>query len=544
MLEDHLLGNNAVCAWPPLMFLEGPSYRSESFELHKILRAWYAGKPHAQNAAKPTLSTAKPTLKQRRLQRYTAKPTPVFEFLSRPPERPRIRYRYRSGPGPDPLDLEEPNRNAPAKFGQCDRALSVPLTARKTLATALAKFVQRLIAVRATLAKQRWSSVQDFCVGLADPNVSNHQNHGPEDEQVEARSITSRMLQAVENDPSRPVRRVYDAVLQEEEEPDAAPSFNTVRTQLQRRRDAFVPAIPSEVEDVVIEDHWRETWDGHQYLSHQDNDWGILIFCTNRNFRKLEQCDVLYVDGTFKSCPRPYSQFVTIHGLYQGRVLPFVMALMADKTVGAYRQVLRHVRGKVRDLTGHRLRPERVVVDFEVSLISAIEIELPHAAISGCYFHFCQSMWRRIQHLGLAGRYREDDRLRKFLRKLMAIGYLPVALVRLNFFQLLRSRSTQRLVAQHPALRDFFRYMRDNYVNPDGSFPVAWWNVFERNNDTRTNNHVEGFHQRWNSTIGRAHPSLWLFLRKMKDEEKLTKVKIAGADRGDPPPPGRESGET
>ncbi|KAI8481610.1 hypothetical protein Bbelb_407100 [Branchiostoma belcheri] len=61
-------------------------------------------------------------------------------------------------------------------------------------------------------------------------------------------------------------------------------------------------------------------------------------------------------------------------------------------------------------------------------------------------------------------------------------GYLPAALVRLNFFELLRSRSTQRLVAQHPALRDFFRY---NYVNPDGAFPVAWWNVFERNSDTR-----------------------------------------------------------
>jgi hypothetical protein len=31
--------------------------------------------------------------------------------------------------------------------------------------------VQRLIAARATLAKKRWSSVQEFCVGLADPSV-------------------------------------------------------------------------------------------------------------------------------------------------------------------------------------------------------------------------------------------------------------------------------------------------------------------------------------------------------------------------------------
>ncbi|KAI8493505.1 Fibrinogen- domains (FReDs) [Branchiostoma belcheri] len=49
--------------------------------------------------------------------------------------------------------------------------LSNPVSARKMLATAPAKFVQRLIAAPATLAKQRWSSVQDFCVGLADPSV-------------------------------------------------------------------------------------------------------------------------------------------------------------------------------------------------------------------------------------------------------------------------------------------------------------------------------------------------------------------------------------
>ena len=45
------------------------------------------------------------------------------------------------------------------------------VSARKTLTTAPPKFVQRLIAARATLANQRWSSVQDFCVGLAGPSV-------------------------------------------------------------------------------------------------------------------------------------------------------------------------------------------------------------------------------------------------------------------------------------------------------------------------------------------------------------------------------------
>ena len=52
-----------------------------------------------------------------------------------------------------------------------DTVSSNPVSARKTLTTAPPKFAQRLIAARATLAKQRWSSVQDFCVGLTDPSV-------------------------------------------------------------------------------------------------------------------------------------------------------------------------------------------------------------------------------------------------------------------------------------------------------------------------------------------------------------------------------------
>ncbi|KAI8488020.1 Neurexophilin [Branchiostoma belcheri] len=51
---------NAVYARPPLMFLEGPSYRSESFELHKILRAVRRG----QFSAPAKFTPAPPTPSQ------------------------------------------------------------------------------------------------------------------------------------------------------------------------------------------------------------------------------------------------------------------------------------------------------------------------------------------------------------------------------------------------------------------------------------------------------------------------------------------------
>ncbi|KAI8509448.1 hypothetical protein Bbelb_132960 [Branchiostoma belcheri] len=61
---------NAVYARPPLMFLEGPSYRSKSFELHKILRAVRRGQfsaPAKFNPA-PPLNVAQTSLE--RLQAF------------------------------------------------------------------------------------------------------------------------------------------------------------------------------------------------------------------------------------------------------------------------------------------------------------------------------------------------------------------------------------------------------------------------------------------------------------------------------------------
>ncbi|KAI8517541.1 hypothetical protein Bbelb_035580 [Branchiostoma belcheri] len=281
--------------------------------------------------------------------------------------------------------------------------------------------------------------------------VSPHLNHGPKDESVEARRVTCRMLAAVEADPSQPARRVYDEVVQEEEDMANMPNFRTVRTQLERRRTAFAPPIPHDVDDVVIPGQWAETWDGHQFLSHQDNDWGFIVFATDRNYRKMGRCRVLYMDGTFKSCPEPYYQVLTIHGLYHGCVIPFVMALLVDKTVGAYRALLDHVQRKVRQESGHRLRPDQIVSDFEVGLMAAYQTEFPGADTSGCYYHFTQNLWKHIQQLGLARPYRQDEHLKKFLRKTMSIGYLPVPLVRMNFDQMLQDISARRLMVRYPA---------------------------------------------------------------------------------------------
>lgn len=45
------------------------------------------------------------------------------------------------------------------------------------------------------------------------------------------------------------------------------------------------------------------------------------------------------------------------------------------------------------------------------------------------------------------------------------------------------------------------------------------------------------FNKRWNTLVGRKHPNLWYFIRKMRAEELRTSNKIMSCNRGDPPPP-------
>jgi len=161
--------------------------------------------------------------------------------------------------------------------------------------------------------------------------------------------------------------------------------------------------------------------------------WGIALFVTGHNVRRLLDCGTIYVDGTFRTAPHPYVQMITIHGLYRGVVIPLCFSLVSGKTVGQYRQILQHIAGRIRTVCHRRWRPVTVVCDFEIALITALQTELPRTRIRGCYFHYTQSLWRKVAALGLASRYRSNSsrgrRMRKVIQKVMALGFLPSLLV-------------------------------------------------------------------------------------------------------------------
>ena len=253
------------------------------------------------------------------------------------------------------------------------------------------------------------------------------QHNHPDDTDFTQRILVRRGMQAeATQDLTRPVRRVYAAEvarIQRQGDGDRSqiPSFESVKSAIKRTRSQTLSPVPRHVQDVAIDGPWAETWMHERFLQYLDNDWGVAIFCTNENLRQFAQCQTVYMDGTFKVCPSPYNQVFVIMGDFHGFVIPFVHVLMENKTVGAYRQVLQRLKRLVRRLAHQAWAPHRVITDFEVGLQTAVQTELPATTISGCYFHFTQALWRKIQDLGLSGPYRQNQRLRGVLRKVMAL---------------------------------------------------------------------------------------------------------------------------
>jgi hypothetical protein len=52
----------------------------------------------------------------------------------------------------------------------------------------------------------------------------------------------------------------------------------------------------------------------------------------------------MFIEGTFKCCPKFFEQLYTIHGYSNGHYIPLVFALLVSKSEDTYHKFLQHVR--------------------------------------------------------------------------------------------------------------------------------------------------------------------------------------------------------
>lgn len=137
---------------------------------------------------------------------------------------------------------------------------------------------------------------------------------------------------------------------------------------------------------------FRRLWLGDIHNEYQT----ILIWATNETLSLLRYNSHVFIDGTFNSCPKDYSQCLIImtYDLGTESFIPCVYALMSSKHEYLYSVVLHEIIF----LLEFKWMPKFITCDFEIALIKALKYEFPESCIIGCYFHLKKAMKRKLEN--------------------------------------------------------------------------------------------------------------------------------------------------
>ena len=250
-----------------------------------------------------------------------------------------------------------------------------------------------------------------------------------------------------------------------------------------RKTNALAPANPTSRADLHIPEAYTVTTAGEEFLlANIGQTDKILIFSTTSNLRCLGESELWHADGTFKTAPNIFTQLYTIHCVKNNITFPCIFALLPNKTEATYGRLLENVKRLALE-RGINLNPREIMSDFELGFINACKRQFPTTQSRGCFFHFSQCLWRKIQqHADIAEKYKADDDFALNLRQIPALAFVPVTKLVESFGDLMQ---TPFFAANENLLIPFTDYFEDVWIGRPGRVsrrPVMFmheiWNSF------------------------------------------------------------------
>ena len=276
----------------------------------------------------------------------------------------------------------------------------------------------------------------------------------------------------------------------------------------------WLGTLPTNTNEIHLTEQYERTSDDKRFkLFDTNDDDRIIAFCSDAGLQKLSKCDQWHVDGTFKSAPVIYYQLFIIHGFLFGFMFPCCYILVKNKDYNCYKKVFENLK----EHSGmYELKPKRITCDFELALIKSLRFHFPNADIKGCLFHFGQCIWKTVSVCGFKKKYNKDEEFKLFVKKLIALALVPIDNVVTAFHLVEENLPTTSLIATDKIIN----YFQSTWLN--GSYSLDLWN-HSTTIGPRTNNHVEGFHLKFNFKA--PHPHIFKLINVFKRFESTYNVK-------------------
>ncbi|RWS19389.1 uncharacterized protein B4U80_04466, partial [Leptotrombidium deliense] len=166
----------------------------------------------------------------------------------------------------------------------------------------------------------------------------------------------------------------------------------------------------------------------------------------------------------------------------------------------------------------------------------------------GCFFHFCQAVYRKIKSLPEVYALHEnpsnlDNSLE--IRQITALAFVPSQEIIDSFSVLVSSEFFARNEASILPLIDYFEGIRIGRSIGGSSrrrapiFPISVWNCYyvALEGLPRTNNSIEGWPRAFQSLISAHHPTIWTCIDGFKKDYSIGEIKIEQFAAGIPGSP-------
>ncbi|KAE9544414.1 hypothetical protein AGLY_001593 [Aphis glycines] len=356
---------------------------------------------------------------------------------------------------------------------------------------------------------QRWTCYLNYCkcyLKLNDNNSiifnsDNHNHQKPHEETLNRLQFNNTLKRkAILDISTKPSKLIHTEIRTNNLPPLTLSDVTLIRRNIRNSRNSIHPRLPKSSLETQNSLNNMEilTNTGEPFMIINDIHTSIIIFSTVTNLKTLCDTDNIYVDGTFKSCPKFFHQIFTIHGYVNNKVyIPLVFGILGNKELGTYIQFFKHIVTycSTIDLT---FLPNRIFIDFEIGI--------HNAAIH---------VWPLIEIKG-----DQKSEQSKFLRVFFGLPFLSPNDIDQCF--------VDDIMAIQPTgdkIQAFLDYVFETYIDPSGLFPPDVWAEFKATTN-RTTNVCESFHSRLNGMFNCSHPNIYNFIDVLKDIQIDTYIKI------------------
>nr|CAD2145609.1 unnamed protein product [Meloidogyne enterolobii] len=188
----------------------------------------------------------------------------------------------------------------------------------------------------------------------------------------------------------------------------------------------------------------------------RDKD-AVFVFAHPYMLQQLAGQTTWAIGSSFKLAPVPFKHCFVIGALFRSQLIVAAHALLTENSEQSYIEALDAVASAIKPA-----KPRRIITDFENAMVVAAQNVFHDAHVTGCYFRFAQTLFKKWTEYNLGVIYGNEKSqagniARMTFRRLLCLALIPMAYVNRAFYVITEA-------AQLSQLSEFLFYFKRTFI--------------------------------------------------------------------------------